>query len=266
MKKIQTKIMLLVMAATLGVSIINSLQSVATTRRSTISAIEKTLMEVTELAASAAQNMMATYTFTIAEIASSPVLYEENRGLEQKQEFIQEKVDEYYMRFGGMSDEKGYDEVHDVDISEEPFFQESIKGNNYMSSPYVVGEDMFLIVSAPIKEGDIIHGVLYFQCDTDILQSIVEEIQIGAEGESYILNKNGVTIACGDKQAVLMQENIIEEAAANPGDSDLQSLAEVERKWWPEKVESPLILMRKIILKIFRDILRFPERTDGVLQ
>ncbi len=230
MKKIQTKIMLMVMAATLGVSIINSMQSVKTTRSSTISAIEKTLTETTELAASTAQNMISTYTLTIAEIASNPTLYDPKTSLEQKQEFIQSKVEAYYMRFGGMADAEGYDAVHDVDISGEPFFQEAINGANYMSSPYVVGDDMFLVVSAPVKEGDTVHGVLYFQCDTYILQSIVEEIQIGEEGESYILDKNGVTIACGDKQAVVEQENIIKEAASNPRNRDLQTLAAVEKK------------------------------------
>ncbi len=230
MKKIQTKIMLMVMVATLGVSIINSLQSVKTTRSSTISAIEKTLTETTELAASTAQNMISTYTLTIAEMASNPTLYDPKTSLVQKQEFIQSKVEQYYMRFGGMADAEGYDKVHEVDISGEPFFQEAMKGENYMSSPYVVGDDMFLVVSAPIKEGDIIHGVLYFQCDTYILQSIVEEIQIGEEGESYILDKNGVTIACGDVQAVTEQENIIQEAKDNPDNQDLQTLAAVEKK------------------------------------
>lgn len=222
--------MLMVMVATLGVSIINSLQSVKTTRSSTISAIEKTLTEATELAASTAQNMISTYTLTIAETASNPTLYDPETSLAQKQEFIQSKVEQYYMRFGGMADEEGYDAVHEVDISGEPFFQEAMKGENYMSSPYVVGDDMFLVVSAPVKEGDIIHGVLYFQCDTYILQSIVEEIQIGEEGESYILDKNGVTIACGDAQAVVERENVIEEAANNPGNQDLQTLAAVEKK------------------------------------
>lgn len=230
MKKIQTKIMLLVMAATLGVSIINSLQSVKTTHSSTISAIEKTLAETTKLAAAAAQNMISTYTLTIAEIASNPTLYDANISPDRKQEFIQSRVDAYYMRFGGMADTQGYDAVHDVDISKEPFFQEAMKGTNYMSSPYVVGDDLFLIVSAPVKEGDHIHGVLYFQCDSSILQSIVEEIQVGEEGESYILDKNGVTIACGNIEAVLEQENIVEEAALAPDDTDLQTLAEVERK------------------------------------
>lgn len=229
MKKIQTKIMLMVIAATLGVSIINTLQSVSTTRRSTISAIEKTLTEVTELAAAAAQNMISTYTLTIAEMASNPVLYDEETSLEQKQAFIQAKVEQYGMRFGGMTDETGYDAVHNVDISGHAFFQEAVKGNSYISSPFITGDDMFLMVSAPVKEGDAIHGVLYFQCDNYILQSIVEEIQIGEEGESYILNKEGVTIACGDEQAVWDQENIAQEAARS-NDQDLQALAEVEKK------------------------------------
>lgn len=230
MKKIQTKIMLMVVAATLGVSIINSLQSVTTVRRSTISAIEKTLAETTELAAAAAQNMISTYTLIVEEMALNPALCDPEASQAQKQEFIQSKVEEYYMRSGGMADAEGYDAVHDADVSGEPFFREALKGNHYMSSPYMVGDDMFLVVSAPIREGDTIYGVLYFQCDTDILQSIVEKIQIGEDGESYILDKNGVTIACGNKQAVLEQENIIKEAEENPGNQDLQTLAEVEKK------------------------------------
>lgn len=230
MKKIQTKIMLMVMIATLGISIIHSLQSVETTRSSTISAIEKTLTETTALAASTAQNTISTYTLIVAEIATNPTLTDPQSTPEEKQAFIQSKVESYYMRAGGMADTKGYDTVHDMDLSEEPFFQEALKGTVYMSSPYINGNDMFLIVSAPVKEDDVINGVLYFQCDANILQSIVEEIQIGEEGESYILDKNGVTIACGDVDAVLEQENITEEAASNPNNEDLQTLASIEGK------------------------------------
>lgn len=230
MKKIQTKIMLMVMVATLGVSIANSLQSIATTRKSTISAIEQTLTEVTELAAASAQNMISTYTLTVAEMASNPLFTDNKTSLAQKQDFIQSRVEEYYMRFGGMADADGYDAVNEIDVSAEPFFQVAMQGESYMSTPYINGDDIYLVVAAPIKQDGEIQGVLYFQCDTGILQSIVEEIQIGAEGESYILDKNGVTIACGDRQAVLEQENIIQEAAQNPNQKDLQELAAIEKK------------------------------------
>ncbi len=74
MKKIQTKIMILVMIATMGVSFINVALSTAISRRSTLTALEQTLIETTDMAALAAQNMISTYTLTISEIASSPIL------------------------------------------------------------------------------------------------------------------------------------------------------------------------------------------------
>ena len=48
-------------------------------------------------------------------------MYDPKTSLVQKQEFIQSKVEQYYMRFGGMADAEGYDKVHEVDISGEPF-------------------------------------------------------------------------------------------------------------------------------------------------
>ena len=65
MKKIQTKIMILVMIATMGVSFINVALSTAISRRSTLTALEQTLIETTDMAALAAQNMISTYTLTI---------------------------------------------------------------------------------------------------------------------------------------------------------------------------------------------------------
>lgn len=51
MKKIQTKIMILVMIATMGVSFINVALSTAISRRSTLTALEQTLIETTDMAA-----------------------------------------------------------------------------------------------------------------------------------------------------------------------------------------------------------------------
>lgn len=115
--------MLMVMVATLGISLIHSLQSVETTRSSTISAIEKTLTETTALAASTAQNMISTYTLIVAEIATNPTLTDPQATPADKQAFIQSKVETYYMRAGGMAGTNGYDDAHDADISEEPFFR-----------------------------------------------------------------------------------------------------------------------------------------------
>lgn len=219
----------MVVAAAVCVSFATGILSMLVTRYSTIKAIEKNLVETARLAALAAENMISTYTLTIAEIASNPTLTDSSISPEDKQAFIQSRVDAYYMRFGGMADAKGYDAIHGVDISQEPFFQAAMQGSNYMSEPYINEGDIYIMVSAPIKRGDIVEGVLYFRCDTYILQSIVEGLQIGEGGEAYILDKNGTTIAYVDQQAVLNQENAIHEAQANPENKDLQTVARIER-------------------------------------
>jgi len=230
MKKISTRIMLLVVMASLEVTIVSGLLSTLITRNSTISAIEKNLSETTKLAAVAAQNMISTYTLTIAEVATNPILTNETASPEDKQTYLQTKVDAYNMHFGGMTDAAGYDAVHQADVSEEPFFREAIKGNAYMSAPYIQGNDVFLVVSAPIRQNGTIQGIVYFQCDTSLLSSIVENIQIGEEGEAYILDKEGTTIAHKDRQTVLSRENIIRLAAENPGNRDYKVLAAIESR------------------------------------
>lgn len=230
MRKIQTKIIAIVVLATVCVSVIAGTMGTMVTRYSTTSALEKNVLETAELAALAAENMISTYTLTIAEMASNPILVDENISPEEKQAFIQERVDTYYMRFGGMTDTEGYDVVHDADISGEPFFQAAVQGNSYMSTPYIDGNDMYLMIAAPIREGDAVKGVLYFQCDTDILQSIIEGLKIGEEGEAYILDKEGTTIAYVDQESVLNQENVMREAAAAPEDEGLQTVAAIEKK------------------------------------
>lgn len=230
MKKIRSKIMLLVILATMGVSIMCSILSMMITKNSTMDAIEQNLSETTELAALAAHNMISTYTLIISEIATNAVLKDQNLTPAEKQTYLMTKVDAYYMRAAGMADTNGYDAIHNLDISQEPFFQAALQGKCYISTPYIDGEDMYLIISAPVIEDDTVLSIIYFQCDTTILSSIVENIQIGQEGEAYILDKEGNTIAHGDIQVVLDQENIIHLAAENPQDKDYRTLAAIESK------------------------------------
>lgn len=230
MKKIQTKIIVMVVLATLCVSLSAGIMGTLVTRYSTTSALEKNILETAELAALAAENMISTYTLTISEMASNPTLVDESISAEEKQAFIQARADAYHMRFGGMADTNGYDAINDVDISDEPFFQAAVQGNSYMSTPYIDGSDIYLMVAAPIREDDIVKGVLYFQCDTYILQAIIDGLQIGEEGEAYILDKGGTTIAYVDQESVMSRENVMQQAAADPGNEGLQTVAAIESR------------------------------------
>ncbi len=99
-----------------------------------------------------------------------------------------------------------------------------------MSTPYIEGTDAYLMVASPVFKDGAVQSVIYFQCDTYILQSIIEGLQIGEEGEAYILDKTGTTIAYVDQQSVLDKENVIQQAAAAPDNKDLQTVAAIEKK------------------------------------
>lgn len=230
MKKIQTKIMMLVILAVIAVSAVNMQQGMSITRSSTTSALVQALEETAHTAAMATKNAISNYTLTVSEIASNSILTDESATPGQKQEFLQAKTEAYYMRSAGFADMDGYDAANRKDVSEEPFFQAALNGESYMSSPYIDGADMYLVVSAPVRKDGEIAGVIYFQCDTVVLQDVVSDIQIGEEGEAYILDKNGTTIAFQDVEAVLDQENAIQDAADHPDDSDAVTVAAIERK------------------------------------
>ncbi len=220
----------MVILATMGVALVNVILSTMISRNSTISAIEQSLVETTELAALSVQNTISTYTLTIAEIASSPILSDPEATPSEKQAFIQSRVESYYMRFGGIADADGFDAVHNMNVSGEPFFQAALEGKNYFSTPYIDGDDMYLVVSAPVMVNDSVQSVVYFQCDTNILRSIISEIQIGEEGDAYILDKEGTTIAAVDAEEVHSRENLINEMPDNPDDEYIQQLGSLEKK------------------------------------
>lgn len=72
--------------------------------------------------------------------------------------------------------------------------------------------------------------MVYFQCDTYLLQSIINEIQIGEDGDAYILDREGTTIAALEEEEVLSQENLVREMASNPNDKYIQELGAIEQK------------------------------------
>ncbi len=232
MKKIQGKITAIICVIILGVTIINGSMGSIITHISTLQALKDSSVEVARVSATAAENMIASYTIVISEIASNAILTDDTVSLNEKKEYLKSKQEAYYMRGFGLTDKKGRDLISGVDVSSEPFFKNAMEGKAYMSVPYISEDktDNYIIVSAPIFHGKSVEGAVMFQCDTNILQSIVLNTKIGEKGSSYILDKYGNTIAYEDESYVLSQSNAIAEAEANPGNREIQQLADIERK------------------------------------
>lgn len=229
MKKIQTKIFLIILMAIFLTSALNGTVSLYLTHHSTEAALKKSILESVDLAALAAQNMISTYTTTVNEMATSDVLTSDDASIESKKAFLDAKIATYYMRHGGLTDPSGYDYINNIDVSSSDFYKASIAGKEYMSAPYIneAKNDSYMVVSAPIIENDVIKGIVYFSCDTYLLQDIVENAEIGERGKTYILDKNGTIIAHPDLSLVYNQKNL-QKTAQN--DKDSQELIDIEKK------------------------------------
>ncbi len=228
MKKIRTKLTFLFATATLLVAVISGCIGIMVTNFSTDSAIEANMIEMPGVAAMAAQNSISTYTYTMGEIATSPVLTSTTVSHEEKDAFVKAKAAGYYMRTAGYADVNGQDPVNGRDISGEPFFTEAMAGTTYMSTPYVneAKNDAHLAIGVPVRsENGTIIGVAYFHCDTFLLQTIIADLQIGNNGFSYILDKEGNVIASKDQTEVFNKKNYIKESEQ----TDTHTRAAVER-------------------------------------
>ncbi len=232
MRKVQGKITVIICAIILCVAVINGGVGSAVTHVSTAWALQSSAQELAKVSATAAENMIMSYTMVIAEIASNEILTDGASTLEQKRAYLEGKRDAYYMRGTGLTDRSGKELLTGTDVSAEPFFQNAIQGNAYMSTPYISDDqkDMYLIVSAPIRKGDSIEGVAFFVCDTVILQDIVKYTTVGENGTSYILDKDGNTIAYKDNALVLNKKNGMAEAEADPKNRGKQALGRVEKR------------------------------------
>lgn len=232
MKTIKNKITVVILGIVTVVALLLGILSYIGTQNSTMVAIEKNLLETSKIASIAAQNSIATYTYSVAEMATNPILADETVSIADKKDYLDSKVAAYYMRSAGLIDTSGNDLIAGGNVSEEEYFKAAMNGNAYMSTPYITADkkDMYMVISAPVRKGEQITAVAYFVCDTVLLSSIVDGASVGDRGTAYILDKYGRTIAYSDPALVLSGENIIESAKEKPDDAYLANLAVIEKK------------------------------------
>ncbi len=226
MTKIRNKIILAILAAILLTVVILSTISVNTTLDASIQTTKATLEETAVIAAQTASSTIANYTVAVGEVATSDILKSSESSQREKQNFINQKTESYYMRSGSMLNADGVDMFTGEDFSSSSFYIGAKGGSTFFSEPNISADatDAYIVVSAPVMDNDRLIGVLYFYCDTVVLQNLVADVAIGESGSAYILDKNGTTIAYTDYSVVLSQENVIEQAQSDPSLADLAAI------------------------------------------
>ena len=159
---------------------------------------------------------------------SSPVFTQE-----QKQEYINQRVEAYGMVRGKLIGANGICAYDGTDYSERDYFKRSMQGEVVVSDPVIAKTDgkLSVIISAPVYEngdrnGEIL-GVVFVVPDPEFLNDIVAAISISRNSECYLLGATGTTIAHCDSAIAQEQKNNIE---LSQTDSSLRGVAKVEQK------------------------------------
>lgn len=200
---------------------------------STYSMLKTVMNEVSQLVADRVEWEITSYKNVVKELGCVSRFSSDEYSIEEKQEIIAQKVEAYGFIRGKLLNTEGIAEIDNTDYSDREFFKRAIKGEVYFSEPTVsVTEGTIrLYASAPVwKDGvtdSTITGVIMIVFPLDTLNDIAKDIEISKNSNTYILNKEGTTIAHTLLERVEIAENSIQDAKS---DRSLRKVASLEEK------------------------------------
>lgn len=200
---------------------------------STLNKLEDDMLVIAEISADRISQELKVSETIVSELGCSYQLYFSVFTPEQKQEYINERVQAYGMVRGKLIGADGICAYDGTDYSEREYFKRSMQGEVVVSDPVIAKTDgkLSVIISAPVyKNGDRnseIIGVVFVVPDPEFLNDIAASISISQNSECYLLGATGITIAHCDSAVAQEQRNNTE---LSQTDSSLRGIAKVEQK------------------------------------
>lgn len=115
-----------------------------------------------------------------------------------------------------------------LDLSQDDFVRRALEGESVVSDPFTDSSDnsRVVMVLAPIKTAGGVIGAVCATLDSNVLNDITDTITYGKTGYTYMINKNGDTIAHADRHLAEIGNNILVLQANDPS---LTVLANIQR-------------------------------------
>lgn len=165
-------------------------------------------------------------------LAQNAIIVDTKIPLDQKIAFFEYEAKRTGYRRFCYSDLKGNSidldkEKTKVNISERDYFKEATKGKPAASDLIIskVTNDAIIVFAAPVYVAGQQVGVFYGEREGISFCDIVTKIKFGETGYAYIINDQGVTVANKNKELVLKQDNVIENAKSNKSLEEFSDLA-----------------------------------------
>ncbi|MCI9121701.1 MAG: HAMP domain-containing protein [Oscillibacter sp.] len=229
MKSIRTKITVCLIATVLAALALVGGVSIAMNYTSTIATVDQMMSETAVLAAERIEQELLAYKNAAMDAGCVPQLSDSRVSLMEKRTIMDERVEMHGFQRGNVIGIDGISIFDGKDYSDREYVQQAMAGNVYVSEPLVskITGELSIMVAAPLYAGGIqsasIVGVVYFVPHETFLNDIVSSISISPNSRTYMINKNGDTIADVTLETITVQ-NIEQEAQS---DASLRGLAEI---------------------------------------
>lgn len=230
-KSIKTKlsvcfgVLLILICAGIGVI------SYMTSANALSSNIDESLAQLSKEASRVVKGKVDIKLSILETLAESDSIKNEKSTLNAKLGLLQNEAKRNSYLMMGIADIFGnvkYTNGESVSISGMDYFKAAISGKSTVSDPIIndTGNIAVLYYATPIKDGNAVKGVLVAACDGNELSTFMDDIHFGKNGEAFMINKTGTTIAHKDKNLVLKMDNDFENVKKDP---DLTSLVNLEK-------------------------------------
>lgn len=200
---------------------------------STMRTLEGDMLVVAEISADRIKEELRVTTTIVSELGCSYQLSSPVFTQEQKQQYINQRVEAYGMVRGKLIGSNGICAYDGTDYSDRDYFKRSMQGEVVVSDPVISKSDgrLSVIISAPVyadgdKNGDIV-GVVFVVPDPEFLNDIAAAVSVSKNSECYLLGETGITIAHCDSAIAQEQKSNIE---LSQTDRALRGIAKVEQK------------------------------------
>ena len=194
--------------------------------------VQSVLDEAAHIAANLVSASLEDYVAVAYETGSIARLADPTRAVEDKKAIIEQRVSDHNLTRGMVLNAEGIDIFTGEDYSDSENFIHAMAGNTYISTPEYDTDlrQTNFMVSAPLWEGGIPHttpiGAIVYVPNGEALNEIMRSIQVGDNGNAFMVDSEGITIA--DFEATLVgQENLIEEGKQ---DSSLKAIGKIVEK------------------------------------
>lgn len=229
MKSIRKTITISLMATVLAALALVGASSLWLNYRSTVATVRQLMSETAVLAAERVEQELTAYKNVAMDTGRVAQLADDEVPLSEKRATIDERVKMHGFQRGNIIGADGISNFDGKDYSDREYVQHAMNGEVYVSEPLIskITGELSIMVAAPLyadgSEDSQIVGVVYFVPPETFLNNIVSSIKIGENCRSYMLNKNGDTIADITLDTITTQ-NIENEAQSDPS---LKSRAEL---------------------------------------